>query len=280
MEYTELIDVPIVPKNIDIVITGGGARGGVWGLGILKFIKELEEKKIIKVNSFSGSSVGSVLGAYYLNNTLDRFEEKTNNVEEIAIKKKNIKSTKSKLFEKTDFDLSKINNKLFIKCYKNNKEYVKSKFNDNKELNKYLFNTCFIPFFFEDSYSKNGYSDSMFPHFFLTPVSKKNDILYINLKSNSILKNNINFDNKKLQHSGIIQASKFFYLNESEYISYVSTWNFKTILILRIKETIILLIHIIYSFLQNNNIISLIPRFIRIFCKQIFVDYILFKAFS
>lgn len=67
-----------VPKNLDIVITCGGAVGGAYGLGVLKMIKELEKNNIIKINSILGSSIGSILGAHYLNDSLDNLEKTFN----------------------------------------------------------------------------------------------------------------------------------------------------------------------------------------------------------
>ena len=55
-----LKNLPKRQYNLDVVIEGG-AFNGSYVLGILLFLKEMEKKKIIKINKMSGCSVGGLL---------------------------------------------------------------------------------------------------------------------------------------------------------------------------------------------------------------------------
>ena len=58
-------------REIDLVIDGGSFNGA-YTLGGLMLIKRLEEMEYLKIHRISGSSVGSLLGFMYFNNTLDK----------------------------------------------------------------------------------------------------------------------------------------------------------------------------------------------------------------
>ena len=61
--------IPKNPKDIDIVIEGG-CFNGLYSLGALLLIKELEDRKYFKVHRVSGASIGTIMGFAYLSDSL------------------------------------------------------------------------------------------------------------------------------------------------------------------------------------------------------------------
>ena len=61
------IDSTKLPKEIDLVFSGG-AFNCIFGLGILYYIKALEERKLTKVVRVSGCSAGAILALWYITN--------------------------------------------------------------------------------------------------------------------------------------------------------------------------------------------------------------------
>lgn len=62
------LDKKVEPLQIDIVLEGG-TNNGYYELGILLFLKEMENQGFISVNRISGASIGSLMGFHYLNNS-------------------------------------------------------------------------------------------------------------------------------------------------------------------------------------------------------------------
>jgi predicted acylesterase/phospholipase RssA len=59
-----------IPKNIDLVLDGG-AFNGIYMLGSLFYIKELERREKINIKRISGCSIGAVLGLLFLLNKME-----------------------------------------------------------------------------------------------------------------------------------------------------------------------------------------------------------------
>jgi len=59
-----------LPGEIDLVLDSG-AFNGVYMMGALFYIKEIERREKIKINRISGASIGSVLGLLFLLDKLD-----------------------------------------------------------------------------------------------------------------------------------------------------------------------------------------------------------------
>ena len=103
--------------KIDLVLEGG-AFNGSYMLGILYFLKKLEEKQKIKIERISGVSIGAMLGLIYQLNSLDYTVTFYKNVYKHLKKKKNLMIVHTfcdeiKKFIKDDFYLS-VNKKFFI----------------------------------------------------------------------------------------------------------------------------------------------------------------------
>ena len=116
------IDYNILPKKVDIVIDSGAFNGN-YALGSLIYLKNLEEKKIIKINKISGASIGSILGVLYISNKLEEqfkifikilnYYRKNHNLNIV------IKELKKTISKYVDDDVSIFNNRLYITYYNN-----------------------------------------------------------------------------------------------------------------------------------------------------------------
>ena len=62
-------DLPGNKVDIDIVIEGG-CFNGLYSLGALLLIKELEKRKYFKVHRISGASIGTIMGFAYISDSL------------------------------------------------------------------------------------------------------------------------------------------------------------------------------------------------------------------
>ena len=66
----ENLDKTQIPKEIDLVLDGGAFNGG-FGCGILLYLKELENLKLLKIDKISGCSVGALLALAYCINMVE-----------------------------------------------------------------------------------------------------------------------------------------------------------------------------------------------------------------
>lgn len=266
------------PKEVNLFISGGGATGLLYGLGILNLIKDLEKKNYIKIKSISGASAGSVLGYYYLNNKLEYLEKQIYVFNDIVKKKKDYKLLKG-LLKVEEIEKKNINDKLFINYIENNNFIVKSKYNNTEELNDAMYKTCFIPFFFEDNSSYKNCYDSVIPKLFIENSNKNYDSIYISLKiNNPIFKNRKNLE--QITHLGRMDCLKFFSNDYCSRISYISKWSYVYLIFYRFKELLIIIFYIFLNFVKQSKIINFIPNVITQFIKNIYLDNMILIAFS
>ena len=106
--------------KIDLVLDSGGFKG-VYLYGALLYLKELEKKKYIIIDRISGSSIGAILGTFYILDKLDLFYK---NYIKIRSKFKEdlnlnyINTVISNIIDNCDEDDYKLfNNRLFINYY-------------------------------------------------------------------------------------------------------------------------------------------------------------------
>ena len=59
-----------LPEELDLVLDGG-AFNGMYMLGGLFYIKELEQREKIKVKRISGCSIGAMLGLLFILDKMD-----------------------------------------------------------------------------------------------------------------------------------------------------------------------------------------------------------------
>ena len=261
-----------IPITLDIVMEGG-AYNGYYGLGSLLLIKELEKKNYVKINRFSGASIGAIFGALYLIDELDKgllYYERVRGYFKKHLNLKIIVGMCKDIFESIpDEKFEKIRkNKLFLTFYDKSslKQRVVSTFKSKRDIINKLICSAHIPFITTDKYfyeyDGKKYIDGGCPFIFTERYRSKNEkILYISLINLSKFTKCLQLKNEVTPHGrmleGILDAYNFFSGNTSSMCSYVDEWSIYQFLIIRGKEIISVLF--IYSLL-----------FIDILIKKIF----------
>ena len=220
---------PLKPEEYNLVLDGGAMNGGFL-VGILLYIRELENKKYITINKISGSSVGTFCGFCYLDNNLELYEQIYCQSRNSIIRDLNLKVCGNLLksyIDSKDADFyKKFNNKLYINFYDINKkqDVVTSKFKDNNDLYMKIRFSTFLPLVFDGFITFNNKIDALIPHVF---YNEKN-VLFFNLTTLKKLFYCMNVSEKnnvfKIMH-GIIDMHQFFTTRgKTELCSFVNEW--------------------------------------------------------
>jgi len=275
-----------IPKNIDLILEGGAFNGG-YQLGILLYLKELEKNNIINIDKISGCSVGSMLGALYVGNFLDKgvdfYEQilqyyKCNS--DLVVLSNLVKNFVNNYVD----DISIFNNKLYITYYnlKDAKQIVVSTYKTKDDLIDAIIKSSYIPYIIDGKLHHYGYCDGFFPYIF--PTTKK-QILYIYLHPIQKIKNMLYVKNEenvwKRLLIGINDVNNFFLGSNSEFCSYMNKWSLIDIFIFHIKELIVVLILLILNSLQkllyfipneikHNKYLIRISIILQLFYKDVF----------
>jgi hypothetical protein len=276
------------PLIIDLVLDGGLFNGS-YLLGALYFLKEMENRKYIKIEKISGCSIGSVAAFVYLLNSLDLMLELykiiLNNFKKTYTLKK-IKNLKNYLKKHIPENICEIvNNKLYITYYNihKNKKIVKNKYKNVNEIIETIIKSCFIPFLIDGNllYNKK-YIDGFNPYIFKENNGKK--VLFLDLFGYDKINGLINVKNEKTNHhrilSGLLDIHNFFIKKSSTSMcSYVNNWSILNKCFFNIKlliEKIIVYIIIFGVYLKkrfnydiNDNV------FLKIISKIVYDLYII-----
>jgi hypothetical protein len=224
------------PLVIDLILDGGIFNGS-YLVGALYFLKEMENRKYIKIDRISGCSVGSIVAFLYYIDKLDmmpKLYEIINNDFRQSYKFKIIKEIKKYLNEYIPSDIcQKVNNKFYISYnnIKNCKKSVKSSYNNVDEILNCIVKSCYIPFLIDGNILyENKYIDGINPFIFNTEKNKK--ILYLDLYGYDKFGNLLNVRNEKSNcHrilSGLLDIHCFFIKQSgTQMCSYVNDWNIK-----------------------------------------------------
>jgi hypothetical protein len=282
----------ILNSKLDIdLILDGGLFNGSYLIGVMYFIKSMEEKKLLNIKRISACSIGTIVALLYFCNCLEYSEyiyklakQNLENNHSLSILH-SLKSIleKNKLSINNDF-INKINNKFFITYYniKKNKKIVKSIFKDYDDLINTISKSCFLPFIIDGNIVYNNkYIDGINPYIFSLDNNIKKKILYIELFSfdkitNILITKNENNNIYRIL-SGLLDIHSFFIKKGSTNMcSYINDWNildrFRFLIKIFIEKFIIFWIVIFYKFkkyggtkyfnFSQNNIIYKIIRII------------------
>jgi len=273
--------------NLNLILEGGVFNGS-YLIGALYFLKEMEERKYINIQKFSGCSIGSICALLYLINEIEMSEILYSEIVKDFKEKYNLQKINSLLENIKERmkpnEYQNLNNRLYI-CYYNietcQKE-VQYNFKDNDEVIIYIKRSCFLPFFINGNIiHENKYLDGMFPHIFslqekyeLYNIHKKtkdydlfykkiiinntSKTIYFNLFSLDKLKYLLSIKNESNNHhriiTGILDIHLFFLKeNQTQMCSFVEDWTFIDIIkqqLLKyiIEKIIIYQIYLIYIF--------------------------------
>lgn len=262
-------------REIDLVIDGGSFNGA-YTLGGLMLIKRLEAIGYLKINRISGSSVGSLLGFMYFNDTMDKslfFDKKLKDhfrdTLNLNLAHKFIEGEVNKMSDEKFNEIK--SDKLFISYFHNGKNRKTKYIYKNKdELKKSLMKSCHIPYLINNEFyfKEDNSIDGIYAHIFKN--LERETILFdnTNIKTMFNLKNEVNASERIME--GMLKTHKLLLKNEhSDICNYLNNWNETDHLKRNIKlffaYIIVKIVSTIYDFIalfnklilkKNNNIID------------------------
>jgi len=300
-------DKPII---LDIILEGG-AFNGMYEVGVLLFIKELEKQAFIKVDRISGVSIGSLMGFSYFTDNLELSMEYYKELREywkhnfnLNIYEETLKKTINEMKEE-DFNNIK-NGKLFIN-YNNVdtlEHTVQDNYNDRNDLMNAILKSSHLPYITNDKMcQEHFFIDGGSPFIFYDrEKNTERKILYVSINTLSKMTKmmnvkEINCEGKVL--AGILECYNLFHSNQKNNLcSFIHQWNSYDFIILRFKEIFMkILVYLIFflyksrDYLTNcdnvikySNNIYLSPfkmgiNFISGNVKELYRDFILYYCF-
>jgi hypothetical protein len=257
-----------IPKEMDLILDGG-AFNGIYMLGGLFYIKELEQRNKINVKRISGCSIGAVLGLLFILNRMDISIDISTYAFKCLRKHQHLKQLidviKNKFYEIIcDEDMLKINNIFYLTYFDTikGKQIIKKTYKSKEDLLNCLIKSLYVPYLIDKNLTDNeGCIDGAFPHIFKPKKDRK--ILFLNLQSLDKIKKMIFIKHEKNIYprllEGLMDTHFFFESNKSNNMcSYVNNWGIIDILIFRLRE--IIYVTLVYIFRLGLKIDTLFPE--------------------
>ena len=251
------------PIKMDVVLDGGIFNGS-YHVGALYFLKEMENRKYIKIERISGCSVGSIVGFLYFIDSLDLMPKLYDLINKEFRQTYNLKlitELKKHLSEHIPSDIcDRVNGRLYI-TYNNIKKGtkpVKSVYKDADDIINTIIKSSYIPYLIDGNILyENKSVDGITPFIF---KEREKKILYLDLFGSDKLGNLLNVKNEKSNYhrilSGLLDIHSFFIKkSNTPMCSYVNDWSYSNICFNHIKTIIericIYLIHVLI-FIKKN----------------------------
>ena len=245
------------PIKMDVVLDGGIFNGS-YHVGALYFLKEMENRKYIKIERISGCSVGSIVGFLYFIDSLDLMPKLYDLINKEFRQTYNLKlitELKKHLSEHIPSDIcERVNGRLYI-TYNNIKKGtkpVKSVYKDSDDIINTIIKSSYIPYLIDGNILyENKSVDGITPFIF---KEREKKILYLDLFGSDKLGNLLNVKNEKSNYhrilSGLLDIHSFFIKkSNTPMCSYVNDWSYSNICFNHIKTIIericIYLIHVL-----------------------------------
>jgi virulence-associated protein VapD len=244
---------------LDIVFEGGLFNGSYLA-GCLLYLKQLEEKKYIKICQISGCSIGSIVAILYFipkNIWIEIYQ-----LAYIQFKEYHNINIFNRLFDMIKRELptniiSLIHKRVYITYFnvKTGKQVVKYKYKNVDDLFETIRRSCSFPYIVDNSlFYKEKYLDGLYPHIF----KNKNKILYLNIHNLDQIAGMLSVKNEptNIQRilEGVVDIHSFFVSESNTNIcSFVDRWSF----INKIKHFIFIsVIHILFFFMNKTYIVN------------------------
>jgi hypothetical protein len=266
-------------QKIDLILDGG-AFNGSYLLGVVYFLREMQNQKRLQIDRISCSSIGTFVALAHVADCMDLFStilyKKTRKHFRKHQNLNNFDETFEELRKHLPVDIcERMSDKVFM-VYNNVKKrekVIKSKFHSVDEIFETIKRSCFVPFFINGFATyKNKYMDGFNPHFFkdaFANVNKKT--LYVDLFGCDKILNIMNIKNEKTNDhrvlAGVLDIHMFFVKKRpTTMCSYVEEWTLGHHLHFSIKKIIEQVILAIIYLLQLFFIQTL---FFESFCCEI-----------
>jgi len=245
------------PIKMDLVLDGGIFNGS-YLVGALYFLKEMENRKYIKIERISGCSVGSIVGFLYFIDSLDlmpKLYDLINTEFRQTYNLNLIKELKKHLLDRIPDDICVIiNDRLYITYnnIKKNTKPVKKNYKDVDDIINTIIKSSYIPYLIDGNIlHENKFIDGITPFIFKERVNR---ILHLDLFGSDKLGNLLNVRNEKTNYhrilSGLLDIHSFFIKKtNTSMCSYINDWTYSNTFYNYIKTLIekicICLIHLL-----------------------------------
>ena len=288
--------IPQHPKDIDIVIEGG-CFNGLYSLGALLLIKELEDRKYFKIHRVSGASIGTVMGFAYLSESLLDVPSYFKQIRRCFKKNINLSVVKEIMEEhcnkltKEQFDFIK-KDKLYISYTKNGIQKIRNEYKNKKQLLDSILKSIHIPYLTTGEYyhisGKNKYLDGGQPYIFNNRATNdEKKILYLDnsdLVTMFSIKSELNSEGRIIE--GALQCYNYLLKNKKGFLcSYIHKWNIYDYMSVRVKRVFCLVFIYFMYFLENygpklfgNLYKTELYKTMKSFCTCCIKDFILYKC--
>lgn len=240
------------------IIFEGGLFNGSYLAGCLLYLKQLEERKYIKIHKISGCSIGSIVAILYFIQNPQLWIE-IYQLAYIHFKENHNVNIFDQLFDIIKRELPKniisiINKRVYITYFniETGKQIVKCKYKNLDDLFETLRRSCSFPYVADNHlYYKDKYIDGLYPHIF----KNTNKILYLNIHNLDQIVGMLSIKNEptNIQRilEGIIDIHCFFISETNTNIcSFVDTWSMmnkiKHFIFIRIIHCVIYFMNILY----------------------------------
>jgi hypothetical protein len=222
------------PIRLDVVLEGGLFNGS-FHAGALFFLKEMENRNIVKVERISGVSIGSFMALLYFSNNLTIITDLYQLMYASFKKNHNLKILKhlkqilrGKLPENI---CNLVDKRLYVSYYNGTtgKKNVKKTYKTDDVLINTVIKSCFVPYLIDGNMLyENKYIDGINPYIFKNEQDKR--ILYIDLFGYDKLFHFFNIKNEKSNEhrmlAGLLDIHNFFIKQQSTCMcSYIDNWN-------------------------------------------------------
>jgi len=254
------------PIKIDLVLDGGLFNGS-YHVGALYFLKEMENRKYIKIERISGCSVGSIVGFLYFIDSLDLMPKLYDLLSKEFRQTYNLtllKELKKHLSQHIPNDIcERVNGRLFI-TYNNIKKGtkpVRSVYKNVDDIINTIIKSSYIPYLIDGNVLyENKSIDGITPFIF---KEREKKVLYLDLFGTDKLGNILNVKNEKTNYhrilSGLLDIHSFFIKqSNTPMCSYVNDWSYSNLCFNYLKTIIericIYLIHVLIFIKKNISV--------------------------
>jgi hypothetical protein len=247
------INIQNVPSEINVIFDGGAFNGG-FALGVALYLKCMEEHKLLRVNSISGCSIGSVLAMWYLTGCqaegityFEQFMTSYRTNANLHAYKLIILSFIDAIFEHENANtiLDKLNGRLFITYYniKTHKQKTISRFKDKAQLAECILRSSHIPYLMDGNASYNKkYMDGISPYIFRNGLPNLFiKLITFNKCARAFMTKSENNIHYRLI-TGVADVNDFFTTGYADMCSFVDKWSYVDIIQLRLREILFFLI--------------------------------------
>jgi len=256
-----------IPSEIDLVLDGG-AFNGLYMLGCLFYLKELENREKLQIKRVSGCSIGSVLGLVFILNKLDVALDVCKDAFKYLRRHQDLKKFVVIFKERfneivDDSDIGILNGRFYLTYFDaiKGKQIIKKTYQSKQDLLDCILKSLYVPYIIDRNITdSDGCIDGAFPYMFKKKEGKRK-ILFINLQSWDKIMKMLYIKNENNIYprvfEGLMDAHNFFNTNKSNNLcSYVNDWGVVDIILFRMRESIYtVLIYILGIGLQLDDLI-------------------------